>query len=35
MVKTLQEEIHALNGERDQVRKRVEKLLTQLDSLEI
>lgn len=35
LVKTLQEEIHALNGERDQVRKRVEKLLTQLDSLEL
>ncbi|HET6170781.1 MAG TPA: hypothetical protein VFE01_11400 [Terracidiphilus sp.] len=35
VVKTLQEEIRALNGERDQVRQRVEKLLTQLDSLEI
>jgi Mg2+ and Co2+ transporter CorA len=35
LVKTLQEEIHALNSERDHVRKRVEKLLTQLDSLEI
>jgi chromosome segregation ATPase len=35
MVKTLQEEIRALNGERDHVRQRVEKLLSQLDSLEI
>ena len=35
LVKTLQEEIHALNTERDQVRQRVEKLLTQLDSLEV
>ena len=35
LVKTLQEEIHALNSERDHVRKRVEKLLTQLDSLEL
>ncbi|HEY2468344.1 MAG TPA: hypothetical protein VGI45_10985 [Terracidiphilus sp.] len=34
-VKTLQEEIHALNAERDQVRQRVEKLLSQLDSLEL
>lgn len=35
LVKTLQDEIHALNAERDQVRQRVEKLLTQLDSLEL
>ena len=35
LVRTLQEEVHALNGERDHVRKRVEKLLSQLDSLEI
>lgn len=35
LAKTLQEEIHALNAERDQVRQRVEKLLGQLDSLEL
>jgi uncharacterized coiled-coil protein SlyX len=35
LVKTLQEEISALNAERDQVRQRVEKLLGQLDSLEL
>ncbi len=35
LVKTLQEEIRALNGERDHVRQRVDKLLSQLDSLEI
>lgn len=35
LVKTLQEEIRALNSERDQVRQRVEKLLTQLDTLEL
>ena len=35
LVKTLQEEVRALNGERDHVRQRVEKLLSQLDSLEI
>lgn len=35
LVKTLHEEIRALNAERDQVRKRVEKLLSQLDSLEV
>lgn len=34
-VKTLQDEIRVLNAERDQVRKRVEKLLSQLDSLEL
>ena len=33
--RTLQEEIRALNVERDHVRQRVEKLLTQLDSLEV
>jgi chromosome segregation ATPase len=32
-VRTLQEEISALNAERDQVRQRVEGLLSQLDSL--
>jgi len=35
LVKTLQEEIRSLNIERDQVRKRVEKLLSQLDTLEL
>jgi predicted nucleic acid-binding Zn-ribbon protein len=35
LVKTLQQEISALNAERDQVRQRVEKLLSQLDSLEL
>jgi chromosome segregation ATPase len=35
LVKTQQEEIRALNAERDQVRRRVEKLLSQLDSLEV
>jgi chromosome segregation ATPase len=35
LVKTMQEEIRALNIERDQVRQRVEKLLSQLDSLEL
>ena len=35
IVKTLQEEIRALNSERDTVRRRVEKLLSQLDSLEL
>ena len=35
LVKSLQEEIHALNTERDQVRQRVDKLLGQLDSLEL
>jgi hypothetical protein len=35
LVKSLQEEIGALNAERDQVRKRVEKLLSQLDTLEL
>lgn len=35
LVKSLQEEIHALNAERDQVRQRVERLLSQLDALEV
>jgi chromosome segregation ATPase len=35
VVKTLQEEVRVLNTEREQVRKRVERLLTQLDSLEL
>lgn len=34
-VKTLQEEVRILQAERDQVRKRVERLLSQLDSLEV
>ena len=35
LVKSLQEEISALNAEREQVRQRVDKLLGQLDSLEL
>jgi hypothetical protein len=35
VVKSLQEEVRALNAEREQVRVRVEKLLSQLDSLEV
>jgi hypothetical protein len=35
LVKTLQEEVRALNTERDQVRQRVERLLSQLDALEV
>jgi septal ring factor EnvC (AmiA/AmiB activator) len=35
VVKSLQEEVRALNAERDQVRQRVERLLSQLDSLEV
>lgn len=35
LAKSLQEEVRALNAERDQVRQRVEKLLSQLDSLEL
>lgn len=35
IVKTLQEEIRALNAERDQVRQRVERLLSQLESIEV
>ena len=34
-VKTLQEEVRVLNAEREQVRKRVERLLSQLDTLEV
>lgn len=33
--KSLQEEVQALNAEREQVRKRVERLLSQLDALEV
>jgi hypothetical protein len=35
LVKTLEEEVRALNAERDQVRQRVERLLSQLDALEV
>jgi chromosome segregation ATPase len=35
LVKNLQEEIGTLNAEREQVRQRVERLLTQLDALEV
>jgi septal ring factor EnvC (AmiA/AmiB activator) len=35
VVKNLQEEIRALNAERDQVRQRVDRLLSQLDALEV
>jgi len=35
LVKSLQEEVRVLNSERDQVRQRVERLLTQLDALEL
>jgi septal ring factor EnvC (AmiA/AmiB activator) len=35
VVKSLQEEVRALNAERDQVRQRVERLLSQLDALEV
>jgi septal ring factor EnvC (AmiA/AmiB activator) len=35
VVKTLQEEVRALNAERDQVRQRVDRLLSQLDALEV
>ena len=35
IVKTLHEEVRVLNTEREQVRKRVERLLTQLDSLQV
>lgn len=35
VVKSLQEEVRALNAERDQVRQRVERLLAQLDALEV
>ncbi len=35
VVEQLREEVHTLRTERDQVRQRVERLLTQLDSLEL
>jgi hypothetical protein len=35
LVKSLQEEVRVLNSERDQVRQRVERLLSQLDALEL
>ena len=35
LVKSLQEEVRALNAERDTVRQRVERLLSQLDALEV
>jgi|KBSMisStandDraft_5_1062788.scaffolds.fasta_scaffold669411_2 septal ring factor EnvC (AmiA/AmiB activator) len=35
VVKSLQEEVRALNAERDQVRQRVDRLLSQLDALEV
>jgi septal ring factor EnvC (AmiA/AmiB activator) len=35
LVTSLQEEVRALNAERDQVRQRVERLLSQLDALEV
>lgn len=35
LVDQLQAEVHTLRGERDQVRQRVERLLAQLDALEI
>ena len=35
LVKTLQEEVRALNAKRDQVRQRVDRLLSQLDALEV
>jgi septal ring factor EnvC (AmiA/AmiB activator) len=35
VVKNLQEEIRALNAEREQVRQRVDRLLSQLDALEV
>ncbi len=35
VVKSLQEEVQALNAEREQVRRRVERLLSQLDALEV
>jgi hypothetical protein len=34
-VQSLQEEVRALRAERDQVRQRVERLITQLDALEL
>ena len=35
VVKSLQDEVRSLNAERDQVRQRVERLLSQLDALEV
>ena len=35
LVKSLQEEVRTLNTERDQVRQRVERLLSQLETLEV
>ncbi len=35
VVKNLQEEVRALNAEREQVRQRVDRLLAQLDALEV
>ena len=35
LVKSLQEEVKVLHSERDQVRQRVERLLSQLDALEL
>jgi len=35
VIEQLQSEVHALRGERDQVRQRVERLLAQLDTLEL
>jgi len=35
LVKSMQEEVRSLNAERDQVRQRVERLLSQLDALEV
>jgi septal ring factor EnvC (AmiA/AmiB activator) len=35
LLKSLQEEVSALNVERDQVRDRVERLLSQLDALDV
>jgi hypothetical protein len=34
-IEQLEKELHALKGERDQVRQRVERLLAQLDTLEL
>jgi septal ring factor EnvC (AmiA/AmiB activator) len=35
LVRSLEEEVRTLHGERDQVRQRVERLLSQLDALEV
>ena len=35
LVKSLQDEVRTLNAERDQVRQRVERLLSQLDAIEV